>query len=362
MKNVIVIGNFNYSGGPYDGSATKTRNIYSYLQTNLPKDKYYVTFFNYENWSKHVLRFLFGFRKAIKKNEIFVVIPYSFKFFYYSMKRLLKNKRKKGIRVFYPVTGSWMLDCVMNSKSTVELMNSMDGFLCETHGLCEKMGACGCKNIFYSPVFSLRTPLSKEMVNNDISRLSSTDETKICTFSRVCKNKGISLACQAVLSINSKRSAIKKISLDIFGKLDPEYKAELDSFVSQSDGSIRYLGIIDDSKVVTTLSKYNFCVFASYFKWECFPASVLESFMAGTPVIASSWLYNPEIVTDGSTGLIFQSEDEKDLEQKIEWAIDNKERMLEMRQKCVIEAIRFAPEKSLEPLRALIVSGDKVGQ
>ena len=79
--------------------------------------------------------------------------------------------------------------------------------------------------------------------------------------------------------------------------------------------------------------------------YENFPLSVLESFAAGTPVIASRTGGLPEIVDHERSGLLFTPGDSNELACCIELLINNKEKAMEF-SGCALESarLRFGPE------------------
>lgn len=64
--------------------------------------------------------------------------------------------------------------------------------------------------------------------------------------------------------------------------------------------------------------------------YENFPRTVVEAFAAGLPVIASRIGALASIVTDGRTGLLFETGDAQDLAQKLDWALHHPHEMAAM--------------------------------
>ncbi len=64
--------------------------------------------------------------------------------------------------------------------------------------------------------------------------------------------------------------------------------------------------------------------------YETFGIVIAESYACGVPVIASRLGSLGEIVEDGQTGLSFRAGDDAELAQKISWAWQNPELMLDM--------------------------------
>jgi len=64
--------------------------------------------------------------------------------------------------------------------------------------------------------------------------------------------------------------------------------------------------------------------------YENFPRTIVEAFASGLPVIASRIGALADIVTDGKTGLLFNSADPVDLADKMAWALVHPREMAEM--------------------------------
>ncbi|MDD4858150.1 MAG: glycosyltransferase family 4 protein [Candidatus Krumholzibacteria bacterium] len=93
------------------------------------------------------------------------------------------------------------------------------------------------------------------------------------------------------------------ITCDFFG---PIVDRDHDAFVTalSGDGNCAYRGIVEPDSVVETIGAYDVLLLPSYHPGEGYPAVILQAFAAGVPVIASSWKDIPEMVEDGSTGIL----------------------------------------------------------
>ncbi len=92
---------------------------------------------------------------------------------------------------------------------------------------------------------------------------------------------------------------------------------------------VRFMGYQPRQDVIPTIRKARFLVFSSEW-YENFPVTIVEAFACGTPVICSRLGAMQEIVSDGRTGLHFNTGDVDDLAEKTDWAWTNRERMVEM--------------------------------
>jgi glycosyltransferase involved in cell wall biosynthesis len=68
--------------------------------------------------------------------------------------------------------------------------------------------------------------------------------------------------------------------------------------------------------------------------YEGMPRTILESFAAGTPVIASRHGSMEFLVEHGKTGLHFAPGDSEDLVRQVEWALSHPEEWRRMRNAC----------------------------
>jgi glycosyltransferase involved in cell wall biosynthesis len=346
-KRLMVYGRFNHDQ-PYDGESTKLINIYNKIKESFPDMD--VLPFDISQWKKHPVKTLFSLIKHTRNTSFFVIIPgasHGFNFAVRFFSHLIKHKK---VHVFYPVAGGWIYEYLKVHYKYIKKISVFDGLFCETIGFCDKLRSLGLHNIFYSPVFTLRKPVSF-IEDKSVVALKNNSSFSFCTFSRVIEEKGISLAIKAVSKINSTKGATSKpVVLDIYGKCSGSFLVELNKMIDASGGSVRYNGLLPDSKVIDVLSSYYGCIFDTYFSGECFPATVLECYSSGLPVIASDWLYNKEFVFPWETGLLCSPKDFSDLASKVIEACTNEDRFLSLRKRCLEESKKYAPDKALSPL------------
>lgn len=89
---------------------------------------------------------------------------------------------------------------------------------------------------------------------------------------------------------------------------------------------IEFLGHRSD--VNQLLQDAHIAVMAS--RCEAFGWVTVEYMMSGLAVIVSNTGANPEIVSDGQSGLIYHYGDSKDLSRKFQWYMNNREQMAEI--------------------------------
>jgi glycosyltransferase involved in cell wall biosynthesis len=345
IKKVLIYANFSFKSGPYGGGATKAINFYEYLKDHLGTG-YCVDFFNIEEWKRKPFSVLFGLKKAIKKHDFVLIFPQGIKHLSLLLTFLKPFKRRRDIKILYPVVGGWLGKELKNRKRVLEKTKIVDCFFCETKGLCQQLIELGVNNVIWSPVFTLRKGLSEERATQIVDEILLSGDVRFCTFSRVSKSKGIDIAIEATKKVIEK-TGNRNIYLDIYGKIDPEFYDEMMSLIGNNE-NIKYKGIINDRDVINTISTYYCCLFPTHYEGEGFPATVLECLMSGLPVIASNWKYNKEFVIPKENGLLFSPINSEQLSSSMMWAIDNKTIFINMRKNCIVSSTQFTPEVAMK--------------
>ena len=125
--------------------------------------------------------------------------------------------------------------------------------------------------------------------------------------------------------------AFEKISdadLHVFGTVDEAGKQELLNGINNHN--IQFPGFVSGRAKEKALSRIDIMIVPSIC-FETFSIVIQEAYMLGAPVIASNIGATAEFVKDGITGLHFKVGDYKDLRKKIQYLIDNPEKLDEMR-------------------------------
>lgn len=151
---------------------------------------------------------------------------------------------------------------------------------------------------------------------------TANKEDYIIYFGRLSKEKGLNLLIEALP---------QNIKLIIVGK------GVLEDEIPEIN-NIEYLGFKSGDSLRTLISNALFSVYPSIW-YENNPLSVVESISLGTPVVASKIGGIPEIIEDGITGLLFEPNNPKDLENKINYLYNNIDVLNNMIKNC--QKMRF---------------------
>ena len=167
---------------------------------------------------------------------------------------------------------------------------------------------------------------------------------KLCTFSRVMKQKGIEDAINVVKQINKEANKII-YTLDIYGQIDSNYKEKFEILQKDFPKYIRYKGCVDHEKTVKVISKYYLLLFPTRFKTEGIPGTIIDALASGVPTIASEWENVYDILENGKTGYIYKFEDFKDF--KTILSNIKKDDIVKMKKQCIKEIEKFKSDKAI---------------
>lgn len=162
------------------------------------------------------------------------------------------------------------------------------------------------------------------------------------------REKGIGDAVKAVKKVNEEFGRTV-YTLDIYGQVDANQTQWFEDLKREFPEYIRYCGIVDYDKSVDVLKKYFALLFPTYYNGEGFAGTLLDSFSAGVPVIASDWKYNAEIVNE-KVGFVYSTGDEQALLKLLRSIADNPTMLIDKKPQCLTEAEKYKPENVVKIL------------
>ena len=221
----------------------------------------------------------------------------------------------------------------------------------------------GCKNhknyngedLFENPSRGLWKLSNKECIfckmkdyilENELAYATSKP-FKLCTFSRVMKEKGIEDAVNAVEEINKKYDETI-FTLDIYGQIDAMQTEWFESLQSRFLKDVSYKGLVPFDKSTDVLKNYYALLFPTYYEGEGFAGTLIDAMAAGVPIIASDWRYNSEIVQDNRTGFLIKNSES--LHEKLEFIKSNITLVNDMKKICIEEAKEYLPNIAMNKL------------
>jgi glycosyltransferase involved in cell wall biosynthesis len=159
-----------------------------------------------------------------------------------------------------------------------------------------------------------KVPIDKLLIkpnflpNKEGNFQSITNKQNAIFASRVSKEKGILTLLKSWKDI--------EIKINIYGD------GPLLNKIKKNSKNIQFHGNCSRDLVSDEINKSKFLIFPS--EWfECMPMTILESFRAGTLVLASNIGSIPNIIKDGYNGILFNPNDPSDIKEKVNWVLNN---------------------------------------
>ncbi len=244
-------------------------------------------------------------------------------------------------RLHYAVVGGWLPEMTGKHKVMAFFAKKLDGIYVETGTMKLALEEQGFTNVTVLPNFKYITPLNAEDLITQYSR-----PYRLCTFSRVMKEKGIEDAIEAVAFVN-KEHGETVLELDIYGKIDPGYEERFEKIMAEMPAYIRYCGLVEPEQSVDVLKNYFALLFPTYYEGEGFAGTLLDAYASGVPVIASDWKYNPEIVNE-NVGYVYPTKDHAALVAILKEVVSDPTLMLNRKRLCLIEADKYRIDKVVQ--------------
>jgi len=330
-----ICGTFDFEENYTGGQSIKTREFYLALKDSVANDN--IKIVESTSWKENPIYFIISlislFRNynkiiiSVAQNGIRILIPFC------SLLNLLFRRN-----LYYLSIGGWLPRFTKRRKWLASFLKMFDKIFVETKVMKTALEAQGFKNIEILENFKLIEPLNESEV-----KFVDSKEFQICFFSRIMREKGIEDAIQVVEKIN-KNSNYSKCFLDIYGPISSEYENNFHKLIDSSSKAIRYCGKVHPSESVKILKKYDIQLFPTHYFTEGIPGSIIDSFFAAVPVIASRWASFEEVIDDGLDGIGYKFMDNEDFYLKLNWLINNSELINQMKKNCLKKASRYRAE------------------
>lgn len=341
IMRIGIIGHFAIDKNLTDGQTVKTRNIYYELKNIYGEEKLYIV--DSYNWKSNPIKLFIKCIKSIMicdnvlvlpaRNGIKVFIP-----FFAILNRIFNKK------IFYIVVGGWLPEFLSQNLKLIKYLNVYNKILVEVYGIKDKLTQFGLKNVEILYNFKNITVIKESELSYD-----RKTTLKVCTFSRVIKEKGIENAINAV-NIANKQLGKKAYQLDIYGPIELTYKDDIQRIIEENSKIVKYKGVVNPQKSVNILKKYDYLLFPTYYDGEGFAGTIVDAFSSGVPVIASDWKYNSNVITNRKTGFIFKTKDDEELANILCDIYNSKYNVMDMKRNCIREAVKYTSNVAIQEL------------
>ncbi len=347
MNKILLVGNSGLKRGQADGQTIKVR---LYLK-KICDEGFEVCFVDLESFFLKPISTLRKIKRGVRECERIVLItaergskiliPYINKI----------NKKYKKVFIF-PLVGSsvlhYTIDCLSDQKKQdfllkndfsnlkpkkrfVTELRQIDYILPETDSLSNTFKE------FYGlvNVFTL-TNFRETMLNKLITQQSET--LKVVFLSRVMEEKGIFDLLECVNTINKNNI---QVTLDIYGKLDFDKDQKMKFSKLISFNGITYHGVVPYEKSIKVLSMYDLFVFPTRFYYEGTPGVIVESLIAGTPILTSGFPQVHHLLKNNFDSIFYEMFNTGELKEKLLYIIGNKDVLQRLKQGSIESGKRF---------------------
>ena len=325
-----------------DGQTIKTKILTEELQKKLGQEQVLIidTHGGLKTLAKAPVQILF----ALKNSQNVIIFPAHNGLRVYApllsrLKRFFKNKK-----LHYVVIGGWLPQFLTKRKGLAKALKKFDGIYVETDTMKSALEARGFENVFVMPNCKKLTVLSEsELV------YPQGVPHKLCTFSRVMREKGIETAINVIKKVNDQLGYLA-YSLDIYGQVDTTQTEWFENLKKHFPEGVRYCGCVDADKSVEILQSYFALLFPTHFYTEGIPGTIIDAYAAGIPVISAKWESYSDVVDEGVTGIGYDFDDVEQFAQLLLNIAENPNTLLEMKYACIEKAEKFIPANAIRVL------------
>lgn len=342
---VSVLGHFGAGETLLNGQTVKTKIITEELQRRFGREQV-LRIDTHGGW-KTLVKAPFQIISALKNSKNILIFPAQNGLRIYAPLLSFFQHFFKGRKLHYVVIGGWLPQFLTKRKGLAKALKKFDGIYVETGTMKSALEARGFENVFVMPNCKKLTVLSE----NELVYPQGVPY-KLCTFSRVMREKGIEDAVKTVTAVNQSFGRTV-FSLDIYGQVDENQTEWFGALQKTFPDYIRYGGLIPFDKSVETLKEYFALLFPTYYEGEGFAGTLIDAYSAGVPVIASDWKYNTELVNE-NVGYVYKTRDNAALAELLSAVATNPTLILKKKNACLYEVKKYQIENAVSILLNLI--------
>lgn len=340
MKRVCIIGHFGHGENLLNGQTVKTKIVTKEIVKELGKKE--VSCIDTHGGVKALMSAFCQALTALKYHKNIIIMPAENGLRIFAPLLVLLNLLFNR-KLHYVVIGGWLPEFLKKRKKLTKALMSFDGIYVETNTMRKALEAQGFNNVYVMPNFKdLKILKESELVYHH------TEPYRLCTFSRVMKEKGIEDAVNSVKTVNE-QAGRTVYTLDIYGQVDSAQTEWFNELKSTFPLYIKYGELVPFDKSVEVLKNYFALLFPTYYEGEGFAGTLLDAMAAGVPVIASDWRYNPEIVNE-KTGYVYPVHDNHAFVTTLISVGNNPDLLLSKKSDCLKEAEKYRAENVIQCL------------
>lgn len=332
---VAVIGHFAFGKECLDGQTVKTKIVTNELGKQIGNDE--VIKIDTAGGKSTLLKAPFQSLKALKKAKNVIIFPAHNGLRVYVPLLSFFRKFLKNRKLHYVVIGGWLPEFLKTRKSLAKKLKRFDEIYVETNTMKRALEEQGFTNIVIMPnCKDLKILTPEELV------YPNGETYKLCTFSRVMKEKGIEDAVKAVKEVNEEAGRTI-YTLDIFGQVDAAQVQWFEDLKTTFPDYVNYRGVVDYDKSVDVLKNYFALLFPTRFYTEGIPGTIIDAYAAGVPVISAKWGSFSDVINEGITGFSYEFNNVTDLIKRLGYVANNANCITDLKLNCLEKSRYYLP-------------------
>jgi len=340
-KTVSVVGHFGLGENLLNGQTIKTKNVTAELEKQLGESEVFKI-----DTHGGILSFLklpFWLLKGLRKCRNVIIMPAQ-RGIQFIAPILICFNHLFHRKLHYCVIGGWLPEMLRNKGQLSNCLKKFDGIYVETRTMKYALNKVGFNNVIVMPNFKDLAILKPEELS-----YQTEPPYKLCTFSRVMREKGVEDAINAVKLVNEETGHVV-YTLDIYGQIESGYKMEFAALQESFPTYVRYRGAVPSEKSVETLKEYFALLFPTHFFTEGIPGTIIDAYAAGVPVISSRWESFSDVIEDGITGIGFSFGKPEAMKEIFRDFLCCPQKLTDMRSACLHKAQTFTPGLVIQAL------------
>lgn len=328
-KEIILIGGIGDSKSFVGGEHSKNMHLLSALRECGRK----VISADLADLKKHPWKGIRALLILMIHPKANVIISSSLKRSGWLIKILYFFKSRRNI--CFVGTGCEFASSIAQGRFKVKYFQNISNIIVQGASMKKELESVGLKAIVL--------PNFKRM--DFLPKLPSKNATDIVSFvflSRMNRKKGVNLIIECAKKLN-KEGWCDRYKVDFYGSFEENaYKEEILKTIIDIP-NVKYQGILNLREVsgYEKLGEYTVMLFPTFWPGEGFPGILIDALMAGVPVIASDWHFNPDIIEAGKTGFIIPNQDEESLYKAMKDVIETPARYTKMSAYCQQTAYKY---------------------
>ena len=247
-------------------------------------------------------------------------------------------------KLHYVVIGGWLPEFVATRRWLKNALMKFAFIYVETSTMKNNLESMGFTNIVLLPnCKELDVIQAEELV------YTKQEPFKLCTFSRVMKEKGIEDAVNAVKAVNDKIGK-NVYTLDIYGQINKEQRNWFAKLQTEFPDYVKYKGLVSFDKTTEVLKDYFLLLFPTRFYTEGIPGTIIDAYAAGVPVVCSKWQSFGDLVDD-TVGYGYEFSSEEALEKLLRKIyLEEIDKIAPMKKACILKSRQYMPERIVKIL------------